>query len=68
MRVTDFLLYLVVLFRFSGAFRPPHLRIKSERDEFLAPDQYVRNAQIREDSLERVEFAIRLPGGSAQRI
>jgi DNA recombination protein RmuC len=31
-------------------------------DEFLAPDLIVKNAQIRDDSQERVEFAIKLPG------
>ncbi len=31
-------------------------------DQFLAPEQYVKNAQVREHSQERVEFAIRLPG------
>ncbi len=30
--------------------------------DLLAPDQFVRNARIKENSLERVEFAIRLPG------
>jgi len=31
-------------------------------EQFLAPDQYIRDAQIKLDSRERVEFAIRLPG------
>jgi DNA recombination protein RmuC len=31
-------------------------------EQFLSPDQYIRNAQIREDSQERVEYAIRMPG------
>jgi DNA recombination protein RmuC len=31
-------------------------------EQFLSPEQYHQNAQIREDSQERVEFAIRLPG------
>lgn len=31
-------------------------------EQFLSPDQYLQNAQIREDSQERVEFAVRLPG------
>ena len=35
-------------------------------DQFLSPEQYVRNAQIREHSQERVEFAIRLPGREAE--
>lgn len=31
-------------------------------EQFLAREQYVRNAQVRDQSSERVEFAIRLPG------
>jgi DNA recombination protein RmuC len=31
-------------------------------EQFLSPEQYIRNAQTKEESLERVEFAIRLPG------
>jgi DNA recombination protein RmuC len=31
-------------------------------EQFLSPDQYIHNAQIREDSQERVEYAIRMPG------
>lgn len=31
-------------------------------EQFLAPDQYIRDVQIKQDSRERVEFAIRLPG------
>lgn len=31
-------------------------------EQFLSPEQYVKNAQIKEHSQERVEFAIRLPG------
>jgi DNA recombination protein RmuC len=31
-------------------------------EQFLSPDQYVHNAQIRSDSQERVEYAIRMPG------
>jgi DNA recombination protein RmuC len=31
-------------------------------EQFLAPDQFIQNAQIREDSQERVEFAVRFPG------
>lgn len=31
-------------------------------EQFLAPDQYIQNAQIRDDSQERVEFAVRFPG------
>ena len=31
-------------------------------EQFLSPDQYVRNAQVRENSLERVEYAVRFSG------
>lgn len=31
-------------------------------EQILAPDQYMSNAQIKEGSAERVEFAVRLPG------
>jgi len=31
-------------------------------DQFLSPDQVVKNAQIKEGTNERVEFAVRLPG------
>lgn len=31
-------------------------------EQFLAPDQYIKNAQIVPGSAERVEFAIKLPG------
>jgi DNA recombination protein RmuC len=31
-------------------------------EQFLLPDQYLKNAQIKEGSLERVEFAVRFPG------
>lgn len=34
-------------------------------EDFLTPDQYVRNAQIKDNSGERVEFAIRCPLGDA---
>jgi DNA recombination protein RmuC len=30
-------------------------------EDFLAPDQFARNVQVKPDSQERVEFAIRLP-------
>jgi DNA recombination protein RmuC len=35
-------------------------------EQFLSPEQYVKNAQIKEGSQERVEFAIRLPGREGQ--
>jgi DNA recombination protein RmuC len=31
-------------------------------EQFLSPEQYVRNAQAKENTQERVEFAVRLPG------
>jgi DNA recombination protein RmuC len=31
-------------------------------EQFLSPEQFIKNAQIKENSQERVEFAIRLPG------
>jgi DNA recombination protein RmuC len=38
------------------------IQLGSLLEQFLAPDQYQRNVQIRQNSSERVEFAIRLPG------
>jgi DNA recombination protein RmuC len=38
------------------------IQLRSLLEQFLAPDQYQRNVQVRDDSSERVEFAIRLPG------
>ncbi|WP_212505793.1 DNA recombination protein RmuC [Anaerotalea alkaliphila] len=32
-------------------------------EQFLAPDQYLVNAATREDTQERVEYAVKLPGG-----
>ena len=31
-------------------------------EQFLAPDQYVKDARVRDNTAERVEFAVRLPG------
>jgi DNA recombination protein RmuC len=31
-------------------------------EEFLAPDQYIKNAAVKDNTSERVEFAIRFPG------
>ena len=31
-------------------------------EQFLSPEQYIKNAQVKEGSQERVEFAIRMPG------
>ncbi|MBF6569537.1 MAG: DNA recombination protein RmuC [Candidatus Binataceae bacterium] len=36
-------------------------------EQFLSPEQYLRNAQTREGSAERVEFAVRLPGRNDDR-
>jgi DNA recombination protein RmuC len=36
--------------------------------DFLAPSQYVANAQVREHSAERVEFAIRLPSADGEEV
>ncbi len=35
-------------------------------EQFLSPEQYVRNAMIRGGSTEAVEFAVKLPGGDNQ--
>jgi len=35
-------------------------------EQFLSPDQYLKNAMIRRGSTEAVEFAVRLPGGESQ--
>jgi len=35
----------------------------AQLDQVLSPDQYIRNAVIKEGSQERVEFAIRIPNG-----
>lgn len=31
-------------------------------EQFLSPEQFIKNAQVKENSQERVEFAIKLPG------
>jgi len=31
-------------------------------EQFLSPEQFIKNAQVKENSQERVEYAIRLPG------
>jgi len=35
-------------------------------EQFLAPDQYVKNALIRQGSTESVEFAVKLPGSDVR--
>ena len=46
--------------RVRGTFGEVQLEMLLE--QFLSPEQFIRNAQIKEDSQERIEFAIRLPG------
>lgn len=46
--------------RARGTFGEGHLHALLE--QFLSPEQYIKNAQIKEHSQERVEFAIKLPG------
>lgn len=46
--------------RARGAFGEVQLGVLLE--QFLSPDQYARNVQVKENTQERVEFAIRLPG------
>jgi DNA recombination protein RmuC len=38
------------------------IQLENLLEQFLAPEQYEKNAAIREGSAERVEFAIKLPG------
>ncbi len=40
------------------------LQLGNLLEQFLAPEQFMRDVQVKEDSQERVEFAIRLPGRS----
>ena len=35
-------------------------------DQYLSPEQYIRNAQVKEHSAERVEFAIKFPARGAE--
>ncbi len=34
-------------------------------EQFLSPEQYIKNAQVKDGSAERVEFAVRFPGKAA---
>jgi DNA recombination protein RmuC len=36
-------------------------------EQFLMPDQYLKNAQVKDGSLERVEFAVRFPGHDGEK-
>jgi DNA recombination protein RmuC len=38
----------------------------AQLDQVLSPDQYIRNARIKEDSQECVEFAIKIPNGDQE--
>src|SRR4029079_12152210 len=49
--------------RVRGAFG--ELQLGTLLDQFLSPDQVVKNAKVKEHSQERVEFAIKLPGRDA---
>ena len=40
------------------------VQLGSLLEEVLTPDQYSKNVQVRENSRERVEYAIRLPGSN----
>ena len=46
--------------RVRGTFG--EVQLEALLEQFLSPEQYIKNAQIKEGSLERVEYAIRLPG------
>jgi DNA recombination protein RmuC len=46
-----------------GTFGEVQLELLLE--QFLTPDQYIKDAHVRDGSPERVEFAIRLPGKGA---
>lgn len=46
--------------RVRGTFG--EVQLEALLQQLLSPEQYIKNAQIKEDSQERVEFAIRLPG------
>lgn len=39
------------------------VQLSRQLEDILAPDQYERNVEVRKGSQERVEFAVRLPGG-----
>jgi DNA recombination protein RmuC len=49
--------------RVRGTFG--ELQLGTLLEQFLSPEQFVKNAQVRENSQERVEFAIKLPGRDA---
>ena len=49
--------------RVRGTFG--ELQLGTLLEQFLSPEQFVKNAQVRENSQERVEFAVKLPGRDA---
>ncbi len=49
--------------RVRGTFG--ELQLGTLLEQFLSPEQYIKNAQVKENSQERVEFAIKLPGRDA---
>ncbi len=49
--------------RVRGAFG--ELQLETLLEQFLSPEQYIKNAHVKENSQERVEFAIKLPGRDA---
>lgn len=50
--------------RVRGTFGEVQLEMLLE--QFLSPEQYVKNAQVKDASQERVEFAVKLPGRDSQ--
>jgi DNA recombination protein RmuC len=46
--------------RVRGAFG--ELQLSTLLEQFLSPEQFIKNAQVKENSQERVEFAVKLPG------
>ena len=52
--------------RARGTFGEGQLHMLLE--QFLSPEQYSKNVQIKEHSQERVEFAIKLPGRDGQEV
>ena len=52
----------VLTFKARGTWG--EVQLGSLLEEVLTPDQYSKNVQVRENSRERVEYAIRLPGSN----
>ena len=49
--------------RVRGTFG--EVQLEALLEQFLSPEQFAKSVQVKEDSLERVEFAVRLPGRDA---